>query len=170
MEKLREGEGVPHARAAAAAAEACLVEVGFLSIPVSNRCCGQSGFRGASSATAHRRVLQRDTNETPARVLLGCCGQSGFRGASSATAHRRVRCLLPGGRPTDRDRLLRLRLLPGGCSRDCTANNFLHRLWSATLSNALCRLVRMEPPVPSALVPPMGTILNDCFSLLVCLL
>jgi len=32
----------------------------------------------------------------------------------------------------DRDGLLRLRLLPGGRSRDCTANIFLHRLWSAT--------------------------------------
>ena len=102
------------------------------------------------------------------RHLLGCCGQSGFYGASSATAHRRVRCLLPGGRPADRDRLLRL--LPGGRSRDCTANIFLLRLWSATSSNALCRLVRMEPPVPSALVPPLGTILNDCFSFSVCLL
>jgi hypothetical protein len=30
--------------------------------------------------------------------------------------------------------------------------------------------VRMEPPVPSALVPPLGTILNDCFSFSVCLL
>ena len=61
------------------------------------------------------------------------------------------------------------RLLPGGRSRDCTTNIFLHRLWSATSSNALCRLVRMEPPVPSALVPPLGTILNDCILFSVCL-
>ena len=114
------------------------------------------------------------TRRLASRHLLGCCGQSGFWGASSATAHRRDR-LLPLRRVfflvdvrADRDRLLRL--LPGGRSRDCTANIFLHRLWSATSSNALCRLVRMEPPVPSALVPPLGTILNDCFSFSVCLL
>jgi hypothetical protein len=40
------------------------------------------------------------------------------------------------------------RLLLGGCSRDYTVNVVLHRLWSATSSNALCRLVRVEPPVP----------------------
>ena len=43
-------------------------------------------------------------------------------------------------------------------SWDCTTNIFLHRLWSATLSNALCRLVRMEPPMPSAWDHLLGTI------------
>ena len=60
------------------------------------------------------------------------------------------------------------RLLPGDCSRscllpgdrswDCTANTFLHRLWSMTSSIALCRLVRMEPPMPSAWDPSLGTL------------
>ena len=49
------------------------------------------------------------------------------------------------------------RLLPGGHSRDYTANIFLHRLWSVTSSNVLCQLVRLEPLVLSALVPPLGT-------------
>ena len=102
--------------------------------------------------------------ETPARVLrairfLG----SVFRDCSPASS-----TLSSSWWTSDSDRLLRL--LPGGRSRDCTANIFLHRLWSASSRNALCRLVRMEPPVPSALVPPLGTILNDCFSFSVCLL
>ena len=45
-------------------------------------------------------------------------------------------------------------------SWDYTANILLHRLWSTTSSNALCRLVRMEPPMPSAWDPPLGTILT----------
>ena len=43
-------------------------------------------------------------------------------------------------------------------SWDYTTNIFLHRLWSATSSKALCRLVRMEPPMPSAWDPPLGTV------------
>ena len=79
--------------------------------------------------------------ETPAQV----CGQSGFWGASSATA-RRDRLL-----PLRRIEIIfvfflvapsgRLRLLSGGRSRNCTANIFLHRLWSATSRNTLCQLV-----------------------------
>ena len=74
------------------------------------------------------------STETPARVLrairfLG----SVFHDCSPARSSSST--------PADRDRLQRLRLLLGGRLRDCTANIFLHRLWSATSRNALCRLV-----------------------------
>ena len=112
-----------------------------LSIPVPNLCA----HRDRESRPPEPDALHRD-------ICSGVAGNQVFRGASSATAHRRDR-LLPLRRVfflvdvrADRDRLLRL--LSGGRSRDCTANIFLHRLWSATSSNALCRLVRMEPPVP----------------------
>ena len=77
--------------------------------------------------------------ETPARV----CGQLGFWGASSATARQRdsLLSLLRIGIVGEHSRLRLLRLLPGGRSRDCTANIYLHRLRSTTSSNTLCRLV-----------------------------
>jgi hypothetical protein len=60
-----------------------------------------------------------------------------------------------------------LHLLPGGRLQDCTMNTFLHRLWTTTSSNVLYRLVRMEPPEPSALVPPWGILLILLFLCLV---
>jgi hypothetical protein len=48
-------------------------------------------------------------------------------------------------------------LLPLDADGNCTAITFLHRLRSTTSSNALWRLVRMEPPMPSAWDPPLGT-------------
>ena len=60
-------------------------------------------------------------------------------------------------------------LLPGGRLRDCTANIFLHRLWSTTSSNTLCWLVRMESSVPSALVSPLSIFLNCYILFSVCL-
>lgn len=47
-------------------------------------------------------------------------------------------------------------LLPGGCSWDCTNNIVQHWLRCMTLCNTLCRLVWMEPSIPSALIPPLG--------------
>ena len=60
-----------------------------------------------------------------------------------------------------RPRLLpvdRLRNPSGDRSWDCTTNTVLHRLWFTTSSNALCRLVRMEDPMPSAWDPPLDTV------------
>ena len=115
------------------------------------------------------------TQRPASRHLLGCAGNQVF----GSVFHDRSPARSSSSTPTDRDRLLpsgrsglrllRLRL-PGGRSRGYTANIFLHRLRSTTSSNTLCRLVWMEPPVPSALVPPRGTILNDCLSFSVCLL
>ena len=148
MEKLRKGKGVPHARAPpppSRGVRACLLACLVPSIETLARVLRAIWFLGS--------------------VFRDC---SPVRSSSSTPANwdRDRLHLLPGGRSG----LRLLRLLPGGRSRDYTANIFLHRLWSTTASNALCRLVRMEPPVPSALVPPRGTILNDCFSLSVCLL
>jgi len=118
-----------------------------LSIPVPNLCA----HRDRESRPPEPDSLHRDT-------YLGVAGNQVFgerlprlltseivffhSGESSFWwTFARIR-LLPLRRVfflVDRDRLLRL--LPGGRSRDCTANIFLHRLWSATSSNALCRLV-----------------------------
>jgi hypothetical protein len=46
---------------------------------------------------------------------------------------------------------------------NCTATTFLHRLRSTTSSNALWRLVRMEPPMPSAWDPLLGTSYSHLF-------
>jgi len=83
------------------------------------------------------------------RHLLGCAERLGFWGASNATACYR----------SDR----RHRLLSGGRSRDCTANIVPHRPWSAASSNALCQLVRMEPPVPWAWVLRWVYFWSYCF-------
>jgi hypothetical protein len=78
---------------------------------------------------------------SPARV----CRVIRFLGASNVTAHCRAHRWL--------------HLLPGGHSRDYTANIVLHRLWSLAPNNALRRLVRMEPLVPWVWVPPLGIFL-----------
>jgi hypothetical protein len=78
--------------------------------------------------------------------LLGCPGRLGFQGTSNAIAH----CW------SDQ----RLRLLPSGHSRHCTANIILHQLWSVTSSKTLCRVVRMEPPVPWAWVSPLALLMG----------
>ena len=107
--------------------------------------------RSGEQASETRRPASRHLLGVRAIRFLG----SVFRDCSSA------RSASSCGSGTSSDQLLRL--LPGGRSRDCTANIYLHRLRSTTSSNTLCRLVWMEPPVPSALVPPRGTILNKFF-------
>ena len=110
------------------------------------------------------------TRRFASRHLLGCAGNQVFeeRLPRLRTWDRRDR-LLPGGDEIDYSLGFADRLFRGGRSQDCTANIFLHWLWSATSSNALCRLVRMKPSVPSAVVPPLGIILNDYILFSVCL-
>ena len=110
----------------------------FLSIPVPNLC----SHRDRESKLPEPDALHRDTcSGVWAIRFLGSvfCDCSPGRSSSSTLVDR------------DRDRLhlllggclgLRLlRLLPGGRSRDYTANIFLHQLRSTTTSNTLCRLV-----------------------------
>jgi len=89
MEKLREGKGVPHARAAAAEpsrAEACIPSFAIVELlSVHPRPEPLRAQRSGEQASGTRRLASRH--------LLGCCGQSGFWGASSATARRRVHLL-----------------------------------------------------------------------------
>ena len=99
--------------------------------------------------------------------LLGCAGNQVFGSVFRDCSLPRISYFTGFFLEVTRDRLHRL--LPGGRSWDCTANIFLHRLWSTSSSNALYQLVRMEPPVPSALVPHLRIILNDYILFLICL-
>ena len=135
----------------------------FLFIPVSDL----YAHRDRESRPPEPDALHRDTcSGVQAIRFLGSVVRdcSLARSSSSTSADRD----LPGGRSGLR--LLCLRLLSSGRLWDYTVNIFLHRLRSTTSGNTLCRLVWMEPPVPSALVPPRCTILNDCFSFPVYLL
>jgi len=134
----------------------------YLAVPADSfPACNQ---RAASSLPhPEHRHTQRDRQSrhpTPCMV----CEQSGFWWAASTTA----RFFLRFAGLTTSSWLLRFAgstsSSPDERSRDCTANIYLHRLWSANSSNTLCRLVRMKPSVPSTLVPPLDIILN-CYVL-----
>ena len=107
-----------------------------LFVPVLNLCA----HRDRESRPPEPDALHRDTcsGVWAIRVLGSVFRDCSPARSSSSTPVDRGR-LLPSGRSGLR--LLRLRFLPGGRSRDCTANIFLHRLRSTTSGNTLCRLV-----------------------------
>jgi hypothetical protein len=93
------------------------------------------GTQNQTSSSTVERFPKPLPSAIPARGVR----QLGFWGATT-------RLLLPSQR----------HLLPLDADGNCTAITFLHRLRSTTSSNALWRLVRMEPPMPSAWDPPLG--------------
>jgi hypothetical protein len=98
-------------------------------------------------------VLGEQASGTAVRIAIPArmCGWLGFWGASSRLLASSC-WLSTSSSSSDR-------LLPGRRSRDCTTNIILHRVWFAISSNALCRLVRVVPPVPWPWIPPLGILL-----------